>query len=72
MHITKRLRQIRNARHFRFALNLVFTAQWFRLGGRRCSLLNAALAVQTLQVSNELIFNKIIAYILFEIGMVNR
>ncbi|MBF4258629.1 DUF3265 domain-containing protein [Vibrio anguillarum] len=26
-HITKRLRQIRNARHFRFALNLVFTAQ---------------------------------------------
>jgi len=31
--LTKRLRQIRNARHFRFALNLVFTAQWFRLGG---------------------------------------
>ncbi|MBS9917069.1 hypothetical protein J4H10_22050, partial [Vibrio alginolyticus] len=30
---TKRLRQIRNAWHFRFALNLVFTAQWFRLGG---------------------------------------
>ncbi|EGW0146828.1 DUF3265 domain-containing protein, partial [Vibrio parahaemolyticus] len=24
MHITKRLRQIRNARHFQFALNLVF------------------------------------------------
>ncbi|WP_226422269.1 hypothetical protein, partial [Vibrio sp. E14] len=31
--LTKRLRQIRNARHFWFALNLVFTAQWFRLGG---------------------------------------
>ena len=31
--LTKRLRQIRNARHFRFTLNLVFTAQWFRLGG---------------------------------------
>ncbi|HAS6208501.1 TPA: hypothetical protein I7182_21240 [Vibrio vulnificus] len=28
--ITKRLRQIRNAWHFRFALNLVFTAQWVR------------------------------------------
>ncbi|TOB62180.1 hypothetical protein CGK01_22820 [Vibrio parahaemolyticus] len=42
--LTKRLRQIRNARHFQFALNLVFTAQWFRLGGQRCSLLNAALA----------------------------
>ncbi|EGR1737892.1 DUF3265 domain-containing protein [Vibrio vulnificus] len=26
-HITKRLRQIRNARHFWFALILVFTAQ---------------------------------------------
>ncbi|EGR3462124.1 hypothetical protein DC843_26055 [Vibrio parahaemolyticus] len=43
-HITKRLRQIRNAWHFRFALNLVVTAQWFRFGGLRCSLLNAALA----------------------------
>ena len=32
MHITKRLRQIRNARHFRFALNLVLTAQWFKFG----------------------------------------
>ncbi|MCG9232580.1 hypothetical protein L3X65_26095 [Vibrio diabolicus] len=41
--LTKRLRQIRNARHFQFALNLVFTAQCFRLGGQRCSLLNAAL-----------------------------
>ncbi|RDX37880.1 hypothetical protein DZA52_04775 [Vibrio campbellii] len=26
-------------------MNLVFTAQWFRLGGVRCSLLNAALAL---------------------------
>ncbi|NAZ98689.1 hypothetical protein GL181_20565 [Vibrio toranzoniae] len=42
-YITKRLRQIRNAWHFRFDLNLVFTAQYFRRGGRRCSLLNAAL-----------------------------
>ncbi|TOB15160.1 hypothetical protein CGK10_23260 [Vibrio parahaemolyticus] len=24
-------------------MNLVFTAQWFKLGGLRCSLLNAAL-----------------------------
>ena len=31
--LTRRLRQIRNARHFQFALNLVFTAQWFKLGG---------------------------------------
>ncbi|EGR1594324.1 acetyltransferase [Vibrio parahaemolyticus] len=43
IHITKRLRQIRNARHFRFESALVFTAQWFRLDGLRCSLLNAAL-----------------------------
>ncbi|EGR2288399.1 hypothetical protein D0815_23295 [Vibrio parahaemolyticus] len=42
-NITKRLRQIRNAWHFRFALNFVFTAQWFRFRGLRCSLLNAAL-----------------------------
>ncbi|NOH67068.1 DUF3265 domain-containing protein [Vibrio rotiferianus] len=42
-YITKRLRQIRNAWHFGFALNLVFTAQWFKFGGRRRSLLNAAL-----------------------------
>ncbi|EGQ9944464.1 DUF3265 domain-containing protein [Vibrio parahaemolyticus] len=27
IHITKRLRQIRNAWHFRFASKLVFTAQ---------------------------------------------
>ncbi len=38
-----RLRQIRNARHFRFALNLVITSQWAKSGGKRCSLLNAAL-----------------------------
>ncbi|HAS8479456.1 TPA: DUF3265 domain-containing protein [Vibrio vulnificus] len=31
--ITKRSRRIPNAWHFRFALNLVFTAQWFRFGG---------------------------------------
>ncbi len=32
-HITKRLRRIPNAWHFRFDSVLVFTAQWFRLGG---------------------------------------
>ncbi len=31
--ITKRLRQIRNARHFGFDSALVFTAQWFKYGG---------------------------------------
>ncbi|EGQ9714603.1 Tim44 domain-containing protein, partial [Vibrio alginolyticus] len=31
---------MRNAWRFRFALNLVSTAQWFRLGGQRRSLLN--------------------------------
>ncbi|POB03509.1 hypothetical protein CRN33_19125 [Vibrio vulnificus] len=43
--LTRRLRRIHNAWHFRFALNLVFTAQWFRFGGWRCSPLNAALCV---------------------------
>ncbi|MBM4937105.1 DUF3265 domain-containing protein [Vibrio parahaemolyticus] len=43
MYLTKRLRQIRNAWHFQFDSALVFTAQWFRFGGQRCSLLNAAL-----------------------------
>ncbi len=33
MHITKRLRGILNAWHFQFDSALVFTAQWFRLGG---------------------------------------
>ncbi|TBT83700.1 DUF3265 domain-containing protein [Vibrio parahaemolyticus] len=33
-YITRRLRRIHNAWHFRFALNLVFTAQCFRFGGR--------------------------------------
>ncbi|NOJ02112.1 hypothetical protein F0240_20265, partial [Vibrio kanaloae] len=31
---TKRLRRIHNAWHFWFELALVFTAQWFRFGGR--------------------------------------
>ncbi|NOI16492.1 DUF3265 domain-containing protein [Vibrio hepatarius] len=31
--ITKRLRGILNAWHFQFDSALVFTAQWFRLGG---------------------------------------
>ncbi|MFA0143865.1 hypothetical protein AB4430_19105, partial [Vibrio kanaloae] len=40
---TKRLRRIPNAWHFWFDSTLVITAQWFRLGGKRCSPLNAAL-----------------------------
>ncbi|MCZ2369082.1 DUF3265 domain-containing protein [Vibrio diabolicus] len=36
-------RGIRNAWHFWFALNLVFTAQCVKFSGRRRSLLNAAL-----------------------------
>ncbi|PXB14474.1 hypothetical protein CXR47_25870 [Vibrio parahaemolyticus] len=43
-NLTKRLRRIHNARHSQFASALVFTAQWFRSGGMRCSPLNAALA----------------------------
>ncbi|EGR2692156.1 acetyltransferase [Vibrio parahaemolyticus] len=43
INITKRLRGILNARHFWIESALMFTAQWFRLGGRRCSPLNAAL-----------------------------
>ncbi|EGQ8146214.1 hypothetical protein DMW00_24725 [Vibrio parahaemolyticus] len=33
IHITKHSRGIHNARQFWFELALVFTAQWFRLGG---------------------------------------
>ncbi|MGL1530580.1 hypothetical protein ACSTIU_23500, partial [Vibrio parahaemolyticus] len=39
----RRLRRIPNARHFRFASSLVFTAQYFKCSGMRCSPLNAAL-----------------------------
>ncbi|TPA03621.1 DUF3265 domain-containing protein [Vibrio parahaemolyticus] len=31
--LTRRLRGILNAWHFQFDSTLVFTAQWFRLGG---------------------------------------
>ncbi|MDF9401782.1 hypothetical protein EYW48_21155 [Vibrio sp. 1180_3] len=31
--LTRRLRRIPNAWHFQFGSALVFTAQWFRLGG---------------------------------------
>ncbi|PAO42279.1 hypothetical protein BST53_21560 [Vibrio vulnificus] len=41
--ITKHLRGIHNAWQFWFELTLVFTAQWLRSGGLRCSPLNAAL-----------------------------
>ncbi|EGR1549883.1 hypothetical protein DZF72_02040 [Vibrio parahaemolyticus] len=44
--LTKHSRGIHNARQFWFELALVFTAQWFRSGGLRCSPLNAALAVK--------------------------
>ncbi len=44
-YITKRLRQIRNAWRLWFQLSFVFTAQWLGLGAKRCSLLNAALAL---------------------------
>ncbi|NOH99455.1 hypothetical protein F0226_22295 [Vibrio sp. 99-70-13A1] len=33
IHITKRLRQIRNTRRFHFKLSFVVTVQWFRLSG---------------------------------------
>ncbi|NOJ20872.1 DUF3265 domain-containing protein [Vibrio jasicida] len=33
IQLTKRLRQIPNAWHFRFDSTLVFTGQWFRSGG---------------------------------------
>ncbi|TOI37908.1 acetyltransferase, partial [Vibrio parahaemolyticus] len=41
--LTKHSRGIHNAWQFWFKLALVFTAQWFSLGGMRCSPLNAAL-----------------------------
>ncbi|EGR3203849.1 hypothetical protein DC889_24805 [Vibrio parahaemolyticus] len=43
--LTKHLRRIPNARHFWFTLNLVFTVQYFKCSGLRCSPLNAALAL---------------------------
>ncbi|WP_312845329.1 FMN-binding negative transcriptional regulator, partial [Vibrio cholerae] len=42
--LTKHSRRIRNARHFWSASTLVFTAQYFKCSGLRCSPLNAALA----------------------------
>ncbi|EGR0292772.1 hypothetical protein FMH10_23490 [Vibrio parahaemolyticus] len=44
--ITKHLRGIHNAWQFWFELTLVFTAQWLRSGGLRCSPLNAALGLR--------------------------
>ena len=41
--ITKHSRGIHNAWQFWLESALVFTAQWFSLGGMRCSPLNAAL-----------------------------
>ncbi|EGR2288660.1 hypothetical protein D0815_24760 [Vibrio parahaemolyticus] len=52
--LTKHLRRIPNARHFWFTLNLVFTVQYFKCSGLRCSPLNAALYVSDYW----LIFNK--------------
>ncbi|OUJ21270.1 hypothetical protein BTO19_27120, partial [Vibrio parahaemolyticus] len=52
-HITRRLRVILNAWHLRFVLALVFTAQWFSLGGcvvhtltRRYTLYEESLKIQ--------------------------
>ncbi|TOB15734.1 acetyltransferase [Vibrio parahaemolyticus] len=44
--LTKHSRGIHNAWQFWFESALVFTAQWFRSGGMRCSPLNAALCVR--------------------------
>ncbi len=43
INITKHLRRIPNALHFWFASISVFTAQYFKFSGLRCSPLNAAL-----------------------------
>ncbi|TBT47698.1 acetyltransferase [Vibrio parahaemolyticus] len=43
--LTKHSRGIHNAWQFWFELALVFSAQWFNLGGMRCSPLNAALCL---------------------------
>ena len=45
IRITKRLRRIPNAWHFWFTLNLMFTVQYFKSSGLRCSPLNAALSL---------------------------
>ncbi|TNY67557.1 hypothetical protein CGK62_22750, partial [Vibrio parahaemolyticus] len=54
----KHSRGIHNAWQFWFELTLVFTAQWFSLGGMRCSPLNAALAVQVSVISKIVIKEK--------------
>ncbi|EGR2993499.1 hypothetical protein DMV98_24300 [Vibrio parahaemolyticus] len=46
--LTKHSRGIHNAWQLWFELTLVFTAQCFRLGGMRCSPLNAALCIWSL------------------------
>ncbi len=45
LRLTRRLRRTHNALRSLLKLNLVFKVQWFRLGGWRCSPLNAALAL---------------------------
>ncbi|EGR2274763.1 acetyltransferase [Vibrio parahaemolyticus] len=44
--MTKRLRRIPNARHFRFESASVIKAQYFKRSGMRCSPLNAALCLR--------------------------
>ena len=51
-NITKRLRRIPNAWHFRFALNLVFTAQWFRSGGSVAHHLTRRYALAEMEIIN--------------------
>ncbi|TNY65902.1 hypothetical protein CGK65_00465, partial [Vibrio parahaemolyticus] len=46
-------RGIHNAWQFWFELTLVFTAQWFSLGGMRCSPLNAALVAKGKNAAKE-------------------
>ncbi|RZP63555.1 hypothetical protein D8T53_21655 [Vibrio vulnificus] len=52
-HITSNLRGIHNAWHFCFYFNLVFMAQCFRFGWRRCSPLNWALGAIHFRIRDE-------------------
>ncbi len=49
LRLTRCLRRTHNALRTQFKLSLVFKVQWFRLGGWRCSPLNAALALRIMQ-----------------------
>ncbi len=72
--LTKRLRQIPNARHFRFALNLVFTEQCLKSGGLRCSLLNAALVAneENAAKAEYLELKSVCFWLVFRTSILNR